>query len=41
MAHLIEEGELDDREREEIMEILKSRQEKDKKTSLKKKGTNS
>jgi BlaI family penicillinase repressor len=40
VAHLIEEGELDDRERAEIMEILKFRQDKDKKPSPKKKGTN-
>jgi BlaI family penicillinase repressor len=41
VAHLIEEGELDAREREEILEILKARQDKDKKPSAKKKGTNS
>jgi BlaI family transcriptional regulator, penicillinase repressor len=41
VAHLIEEGELSDCEREEIMEILKSRQDKDKKTSPKKRGTDS
>jgi BlaI family transcriptional regulator, penicillinase repressor len=40
VAHLIEEGALDEREREEILEILKSRQDKDKKPSPKKKGTN-
>jgi BlaI family transcriptional regulator, penicillinase repressor len=41
VAHLIEEGELDDREREEILEILKSRRDNDKKPSPKKKGTSS
>jgi BlaI family transcriptional regulator, penicillinase repressor len=41
VAHLIEEGALDDREREEILEILKSRQDKDTKTSRKRKGANS
>jgi BlaI family transcriptional regulator, penicillinase repressor len=41
VAHLIEEGELDVHEREEIMEILKVRREKDKKPSPRKKGTNS
>jgi BlaI family penicillinase repressor len=41
VAHLIEEGELSDREREEIMEILKSRRDKDKKPPSRKKGTNS
>jgi BlaI family transcriptional regulator, penicillinase repressor len=40
VAHLIEEGALDDREREEILEILKSRRDKDKKPSPKRKGTN-
>jgi BlaI family transcriptional regulator, penicillinase repressor len=40
VAHLIEEGELDDRERDEILEILKSQKDKDKKPSPKKKGTN-
>ena len=40
VAHLIEEGELDDHERAEIMEMLKSRQEKDKKIVAKKKGAN-
>ena len=40
VAHLIEEGELDDRERDEILEILKARKDKDKKPSPKKKGTN-
>ncbi len=41
VAHLIEEGELDDHERDEILEILKSRQDKDKKPSPKRKGTSS
>jgi BlaI family transcriptional regulator, penicillinase repressor len=41
VAHLIEEGELDDREREEIMEILRSREDKDTKPFPKKKGTTS
>jgi BlaI family transcriptional regulator, penicillinase repressor len=40
VAHLIEEGEIDDRERAEILKILKSRQDKDKKPSPKKKGNN-
>ena len=40
VAHLIEEGELDDRERDEILEILKTQKDKDKKPSPKKKGTN-
>ena len=39
VAHLIEEGELDVREREEIMEILKSQRDKDKKIPPRKKGT--
>jgi BlaI family transcriptional regulator, penicillinase repressor len=38
VAHLIEEGALDDRERDEIMEILKARQEQDKKNAPRKKG---
>ena len=41
VAHLIEEGELDDREREEIFEILKSRRDTDRKPSPKKKGNDS
>jgi BlaI family transcriptional regulator, penicillinase repressor len=40
VAHLIEEGELDDRERAEIMVILKSRHEKDKKHAPRKRGAN-
>jgi BlaI family penicillinase repressor len=40
VAHLIEEGQLDDRERAEILEILKARQEKDKKSATRKKGAN-
>ena len=40
VAHLIEEGELDERERAEIMEILKLRHEKDKKLISRKKGAN-
>ena len=38
VTHLIEEGELDDREGDEILEILKSQQEKDKKPSPKRRG---
>jgi BlaI family transcriptional regulator, penicillinase repressor len=38
VAHLIEEGELSDREREEIMEILKVQRDKGKKPSPKKRG---
>jgi BlaI family transcriptional regulator, penicillinase repressor len=40
VAHLIEEGELDDRERDEILEILKATKDKEKKPTPKKKGTN-
>ncbi len=40
VAHLIEEGELDERERAEIMEILKSRHQKDKKLTSRKEGAN-
>jgi BlaI family transcriptional regulator, penicillinase repressor len=40
VAHLIEEGALDDRERDEILEILKTQKAKDKKSSPKKKATN-
>ena len=40
VAHLIEEGELDDRERDEILEMLKSRKDQDKKPSPRRKGTN-
>jgi BlaI family penicillinase repressor len=39
VAHLIEEGQLDDHERDEILGILKSRKDKDKKASPKKRGT--
>jgi len=38
VAHLIQEGDLDDREREEILELLKSQKAKDKKPSPGKKG---
>jgi BlaI family transcriptional regulator, penicillinase repressor len=38
VAHLIEEEALDDHDRAEIMEILKSRQEQDKKPAPRKKG---
>jgi predicted transcriptional regulator len=41
VAHLIEEGELNDRDRAEIIEILKSQRDKAKKPSPKKKGTDS
>jgi BlaI family transcriptional regulator, penicillinase repressor len=41
VAHLIEEGELDYRERDEILEILKVTKDKEKKPTPKKKGTNS
>ena len=40
VAHLIEEGELDERERAEIIEILKSRHDKDKKFATSNKGAN-
>jgi BlaI family transcriptional regulator, penicillinase repressor len=39
VAHLVQEGELDEGEREEIAELLKL--QKDKKTPSRKKGTNS
>jgi len=38
VAHLIQEGDLDEREREEILDLLKSQTEKDKKLSPRKKG---
>jgi len=38
VAHLIQEGDLDDREREEILDLLKSQTDKDKKLSPRKKG---
>ncbi|MFI5456412.1 MAG: BlaI/MecI/CopY family transcriptional regulator [Isosphaerales bacterium] len=38
VAHLIQEGDLDDREREEILDLLKSQTDKDKKPSSRKKG---
>ena len=40
VAHLIEEGELDENERDEILAILQTRKDKDKKPSPKKKGMN-
>jgi BlaI family transcriptional regulator, penicillinase repressor len=41
VTHLIEEGQLDDREREEILGILKSHPANNKKPSFKEKGTSS
>jgi len=40
VAHLIQEGDLDDREREEILDLLKSQADKNKKPSPRKKGVN-
>jgi BlaI family penicillinase repressor len=41
VAHLIQEGDLDEREREEILDLLKSQKDKDKKPAPRKKGANS
>jgi BlaI family transcriptional regulator, penicillinase repressor len=41
VAHLIEEGELDDGERKEILDLLKSQTDKDRKPSSSKKGASS
>jgi BlaI family penicillinase repressor len=40
VAHLIQEGELDDRERAEILDLLKTESDKDQKPAVRKKGTN-
>jgi len=41
VAHLIQEGDLGNREREEILDLLKSQTDKDKKPSSRKNGANS
>jgi BlaI family penicillinase repressor len=40
VAHLIQEGELDDRERAEILDLLKTQSDKDQKPAARKKGAN-
>ncbi len=40
VAHLIQEGDLDDRERAEILDLLKTQSDKDKKPAPRKKGAN-
>jgi len=40
VAHLIQDGNLDEREREEILDLLKSQKDKAKKASPRKKGSN-
>jgi BlaI family transcriptional regulator, penicillinase repressor len=40
VAHLIQEGDLDDRERAEILELLKTQSDKDQKPAPRKKGAN-